>query len=169
MRLAHTSSRPASSWIALTQKSSLLSPMVRTSINKLFDGAAFRVILQNLPRVQRNGINRYAGFVQDQWTIGDRLTLNLGVRWENTEGWLPETSIGGGRWFPLRSPSRRPATSSTGTSSRRALAWCMRWVRQQRTSLKAYYGRHYRPLLNTGLWVPFHPLREEAQRTHGTT
>ncbi len=113
-----------------------------------FDGAAYRVILQNLPRVQRNGINRYAGFVQDQWTIGDRLTLNLGVRWENTEGWLPETSIGGGRWFPLTTfPETRDVVNWNVFAPRLGMVYAL--GEEKRTSLKAYYGRHYRPLLNT--------------------
>ncbi len=113
-----------------------------------FDGAPFRVTFDNLPRVQRNGINRYAAFVQDQWTIGDRLTLNVGVRWENTEGWLPETSAGGGRWWPETTfPETRDVVNWNVVAPRIGVVYAL--GEEKRTSIKAYYGRHYRPLLNT--------------------
>jgi hypothetical protein len=122
---------------------------------QLFDGEPFRVVLQNLPRVQRSGINRYALFAQDQWTIGDRLTLNLGVRWENTEGWLPETSTGGGRWFPaVTFPETRDAVNWNTVAPRIGVVYAL--GEAKRTSLKAYYGRHYRSML-TGILGPLSP------------
>ncbi len=112
-----------------------------------FDGAPFRVVMQNLPFVQRRAIDRYAAFVQDQWTIGDRLTLNLGVRWENTEAWLPETSSGGGRWFPETVyPETRDAINWNVVAPRLGMVYAL--GEEKRTSLKAYYGRHYRSMLN---------------------
>ncbi|HEY3161527.1 MAG TPA: carboxypeptidase regulatory-like domain-containing protein [Vicinamibacterales bacterium] len=39
---------------------------------------------------------------QDQWTV-DRLTLNLGVRFDHLNGRVPANSLPGGKWVPARS------------------------------------------------------------------
>lgn len=39
--------------------------------------------------VQENAMKRWGAFVQDSWTIGDRLTLNLGVRFDTSKGYFP--------------------------------------------------------------------------------
>ena len=35
----------------------------------------------------------YGGFVQDNWTVNNRLSLNLGLRYEHITGAVPEVSI----------------------------------------------------------------------------
>ena len=71
-------------------------------------------------------IDRYAFFVQDQWTIGDRLTLNLGVRYTNSEGWVPEQVRGGGRWYPrVTFPETRDVINFGNLSPRLGVAYAM--------------------------------------------
>ena len=33
---------------------------------------------------------RYSGYLQDSWTIKNRLTINFGIRYDNTRGWIPD-------------------------------------------------------------------------------
>jgi outer membrane receptor protein involved in Fe transport len=33
---------------------------------------------------------RYGLYFQDSWTIGNRLTINIGTRYDNTRGWIPD-------------------------------------------------------------------------------
>ncbi len=41
-------------------------------------------------------------FVQDQWTV-DRLTLNLGMRFDSVNGRIPPIELPAGKWVPARS------------------------------------------------------------------
>ena len=112
----------------------------------LSDGQAFRVILGWYPFEHRAGIDRYSFFFQDQWTIGDRLTLNLGVRYVRSEGWLPEQARGGGRWVPrVVFPETRDVINFDNVAPRLGVVYAL--GEEKRTSLKAYYGRHYKALL----------------------
>ena len=122
----------------------------------LLFGAAYRVRLENQPiSSQAFNIDRYGTFVQDQWTIGDRLTLNLGLRWAITEGWLPEQSRGGGRWFPVSTfPETRDLVNFNTVSPRLGLVYALGEAR--RTSIKFHYGRHYK-LFNTQDLSPLAP------------
>ena len=37
-------------------------------------------------------LNRISSFLDDSWSVSDRLTLNLGVRFDHTRGGFPELS-----------------------------------------------------------------------------
>jgi hypothetical protein len=117
---------------------------------QLSNGAAFRITKEWLPNTQSTGIDRFSFFVQDQWTIGDRLTLNVGVRHVNSEGWLPPQSRGGGRWFPVVTlqETRDVVTFSTWAPR---LGFVYALGEQKRTSVKGYYGRHFKALLTQDL------------------
>ncbi len=118
---------------------------------QLLFGEAYRAILEWLPlSSQARNVDGYAAFVQDQWTLGDRLTLNLGLRWTNTEGWLPEQSRGGGRWFPeLTFPETHDLINFNHLSPRLGLVYALGEAR--RTSIKFSYGRHYKMLITQDL------------------
>ncbi len=116
----------------------------------LSGGHAFRVLLRWFPFESQRDIDRYSFFVQDQWTIGDRLTLNLGVRYVTSEGWLPEQARGGGRWFPrVVFPETRDLINFDNVAPRLGVVYAL--GEEKRTSLKAYYGRHYKALLTQDL------------------
>ncbi len=116
-------------------------------LQQLLFGAAYRVRLDLLPLTsQARNIDTYAVFAQDQWTIGDRLTLNLGLRWEIAEAWLPEQSRGGGRWFPVQTiPETRNLINFNNLSPRLGFAYAL--GEAKRTSIKASFSRHYHTLI----------------------
>ena len=115
---------------------------------RLLNGEAYRVRLENYPiNLQQTNIDRYAFFVQDQWTIGEALTVNLGVRWVLTEGWYPTQSSGGGRWFPEVALSEtRDLITFNSAAPRAGVVWAL--GEERRTSVKASFGKYYKPLLN---------------------
>ena len=115
-------------------------------LQQLLFGAAYRVRLENMPLTsQATAANTWAVFLQDQWTIGDRLTLNLGARWEISEGWLPEQSRGGGRWFPVSTfPETRDIINFNNVSPRLGFVYAL--GEQRRTTIKAHFARYYKTL-----------------------
>ncbi len=115
---------------------------------RLLNGDAYRVRLLNYPiNLQQTNIGRLALFAQDQWTIGDALTVNMGLRWEATEGWYPRQSSGGGRWFPeVFLDETRDLITFNSLSPRVGFVWAL--GAEGRTSIKASYGKYFKPLLN---------------------
>ena len=56
------------------------------------NGVPNRIRLWNTPTDSKNVAHVLGFFVQDAWSIGTRLTLNIGARWDNYKGVLPEQS-----------------------------------------------------------------------------
>ncbi len=54
----------------------------------------------NTPLTQKTHMKNVAAFIQDRVSY-PRVTVNVGVRWSLYNGYLPEQTGGGGRWFPL--------------------------------------------------------------------
>lgn len=53
----------------------------------------FRVTLYNTPTDQENSLWHHGAYVQDQISVGRKLTLNAGVRWDAYELYYPEQTI----------------------------------------------------------------------------
>ena len=113
---------------------------------QLSNGVPYRITKQWYPHTESRNLDREAFFAQDQWTIGDRLTLNVGVRHVSSEGWLPTQSRGGGRWFPVVTLNETRDVISFSTWAPR-LGFVYALGEQKRTSVKGYYGRHFKALL----------------------
>jgi outer membrane receptor for ferrienterochelin and colicin len=56
------------------------------------NGAPNRIRLWNTPTDPKNLANVLGFFMQDSWSVGSRLTLNLGMRFDKYTGILPEQS-----------------------------------------------------------------------------
>ena len=112
-------------------------------VHVLDDGRAHRIRLYNTPTGFLGlNVTRYAGYVQDEWTLNDRVTLNLGVRFESNEGWAPEQHGGGGQWFPrVDFAEVRDQIKWFNTAPRLGLIWDA--TGDQRTSVKFSYSRYY--------------------------
>lgn len=50
----------------------------------------FQLVAWNYPVTPQNPIHYFASFIQDSWTVGRGLTLNLGVRYAHDNGFVPE-------------------------------------------------------------------------------
>jgi len=130
------------------QKSNTLtfSNVTYTDLN----GAPYQATYKT-PAVTGGRIRQYGGYVQDNWTLNDRLTLNLGVRYDHTSGDIPSldsqtTLIGIDTTYPSDTTNKTyPGVSdlvSWNTFSPR-LGFTLRLDKSGRTFLKSSYGRFY--------------------------
>jgi outer membrane receptor protein involved in Fe transport len=108
----------------------------------LFDGEPFQVELYQAPMVLNYNTRKWNAYFQDQWVVGDRLTLNLGVRIDHATGNLKETPMGGGSWAPLVVlPERDGVLSLTSAAPRFGLVWDV--MGDRKTTIKGSAGRFY--------------------------
>jgi len=96
-------------------------------------------------------VDSFGGFVDDSWKIGDRLTLNLGFRFDLSYGSVPELPIMDG-WTETseKSPAVKDMVTWKTFSPRIGLAFQL--TSDQKTLLKATYGRYY-DALHMSNWV----------------
>ena len=64
----------------------------------LRDGVPDKIVISRTPQTSEERLNTWAFYVQDAWTIGNRLTLNLGVRLDGIYGYVPVQSSPAGTW-----------------------------------------------------------------------
>jgi len=85
----------------------------------------------------------FGGFVDDSWKIGDRLTLNLGLRFDHINGFVPELPIMDGWAGPTseKSPAVPDMIDWNSFSPRIGLAFAL--TSDQKTLFKATYGRYH--------------------------
>jgi TonB dependent receptor/Carboxypeptidase regulatory-like domain len=126
-----------------------LFPNGEDFVQLLKSGQPYRIRLYRTPITTSQNIGRYVGFVQDQWSLNDRVTLNLGVRFESTEGWDGDQQFGG-HWFPTTTFSeQRDLIKLFTTAPRLGFVWSL--GDQKQTAFKASYGRYYDSILVTNV------------------
>ena len=91
--------------------------------------------------VNPKNIAKVAGFfAQDAWTVGGRLTLNLGMRFDNYKGILPAQSNPGGRFVGPRSIPESEAINQSIAVWRTGASYDL--LGNGRTALKSSYSRY---------------------------
>lgn len=68
---------------------------------KMEDGVPKKINISRTPTTNHARLNTWAAYAQDAWTIGGRLTLNLGVRFDGIYGYVPAQSSPDGTWAAL--------------------------------------------------------------------
>ena len=104
------------------------------------NGAPIEVLLYNSPFTSENNVNYQGLFMRDNWRIGDRLTLNLGVRFERYDVFLPEQSKPAGP-FSAAGRLRAHRLVRLARALRRASGMSYALTADNRTVVKATYGR----------------------------
>ena len=101
-------------------------------------------------------------FAQDQWTI-DRLTLNLGARYNHATGETPLQVLGAGKFVPLRrfEPVKN-IPNYQNVSPRLGAAYDM--FGNGKTALKGSFG-HYPDIIRTASGNPANNLTRTTNRT----
>jgi Carboxypeptidase regulatory-like domain len=69
-------------------------------------GTPFRIRAYNTPVRPLDNEDIYAWYFKDSWRATEKLTLNLGVRWEYQHSYLPEQDFAGARDFPTVFPAK---------------------------------------------------------------
>ena len=95
------------------------------------------VTISGLPLFTTARFNDVGAYAQDQWTLGRRLTANLGVRWDRFDTWIPAQTTATG----ISYPRINTGTWNNKISPRLGVAWDV--VGDAKTVVKAYYGKFY--------------------------
>ncbi len=69
-------------------------------------GTPARIRAYNSPAAPQDNEDIFAWYFKDSWRATDKLTLNLGVRWEYQHSYLPEQDYAGARDFPTVFPAK---------------------------------------------------------------
>jgi outer membrane receptor protein involved in Fe transport len=112
------------------------------TVHRLFNGAPFRVRLYNSPLLQKQENRTLSAYVQDQWVLADRLTLNLGVRLDHVNSSLPAQWAGPGRWQErVDYAAQEGLIEITTLAPRLGASWDL--GADRRSVVKASAGRFY--------------------------
>ena len=100
------------------------------------------VLVYDYPLKTELGINYNSGFVNDKIDLTSRVTVNLGLRYDQTTSWLPEQgNTGAGPWAtPNIYPERHDFPVYQNWSPRTSVAYDV--FGNGRMALKASYGRY---------------------------
>jgi outer membrane receptor protein involved in Fe transport len=110
-------------------------------VQLLFNGAPDRIQLSNAPVDQNGRVNQLGLYAQDQWSVTNRLTLNLGVRFESIEGWYPAGGVGGVNFERSEFPVQRDVISYKNAAPRLGFVYDL--FGDRKSVIRGSYGRYY--------------------------
>ena len=118
------------------------------------------VLIRNTPLSYSERLNRDLGiYIQDSWRI-NRLTANLGLRWETLNAQVNAGRSGAGRWVPERSFDEiRNVPSWNDFAPRMALVYDL--FGNGRTAIK-YSLNRYNLSRTTGIAAAYNPLLSQT-------
>jgi hypothetical protein len=85
----------------------------------------------------------FGGFAEDSWKIGDRMTLNLGLRFDHINSYVPEMPIMDGWAGPSGETSPKIPDMIDWNSFSPRIGLVFSLTSDQKTLLKATYGRYH--------------------------
>ena len=120
--------------------------------HQLLNGQPYRVQLLSGPGHALTQIDHWATYLQDQWAVNSRVTVNAGIRWDHWNGGLGPDTYQGGPWFEDETtPEQEGIIPLDNVAARLGLAWDVRGDR--RWAIKAGYGRFYQRIAGTDIGV----------------
>lgn len=122
-----------------------------TAIDDVFlrfnNGVADEVWLRNTPRTDAQALSQTSAYIDDIISIGDRVTVKLGLRWDRYHGWLPEQNSADGTWCRADNGCPRSFAERTGildlSSFAPRLGLVIGLEEGGRSALKSSWGRYY--------------------------
>jgi outer membrane receptor protein involved in Fe transport len=120
---------------------------------KLYDlaGAPYYALTQE-PYALGGRMRTYGVFAQDDWTFSDRVTVNLGLRYDRVKSDVPELEQLDSHFQPtgITFPAVKDLITFDDVSPR--LGVNVKLDREGKTVAKAHYGRYYNKLVAPGFW-----------------
>jgi Carboxypeptidase regulatory-like domain len=107
----------------------------------VFDaGQPTQIVTDNLPLKPSNRADIYAAYAQDSWRVTNRVTANLGVRWERQHAYLPKQTYDGSPDFPTVFPSGTFPHQDLRTWVRTVPRLGLAWDLDGKTVVKTSFG-----------------------------
>jgi hypothetical protein len=120
-------------------------------LHVLRNGEPIEVYFFQTPSTAKSGIWLYSTYAADSWRIRNRLTLNLGVRFERLRIFLPEQTHDAGRFNPIAQTFAAVDSVVAWNVVAPRLGASIDLTGDGRTVLKVNYGRYsLSPGLDTG-------------------
>lgn len=120
--------------------------------NQLFydlAGAPYYVLTQE-PYALAGSMPTHGAFVQDDWTITDRLTLNLGLRYDYLNASIPKVEQLNGQLNPTGKTFEGIDDLITFKTWSPRLGFALKATSSGTTVIKGHYGRYYGKLISGG-------------------
>jgi hypothetical protein len=105
-------------------------------------GTPFRIRAYNTPVRPRSNEDIYAWYFKDSWRPTQKLTLNLGVRWEYQHAYLPEQDYDGARDFPTVFPAKHVNKLDVQTFNRAVPRVGVAYDLDGKSVIKATWGQY---------------------------
>ena len=110
------------------------------------------------PRTTNERSRFNAFYVQDQWKVGNRVTLNGALRYDHAWSYFPEQSTGPDRFIPIGYGfEQTDGVSFDDINPRWSAAWDV--FGNGRTALKYHMGRYLQPVQVGGIYNATNPMR----------
>lgn len=104
------------------------------------NGVPFQIRTFNSPFYSRNNVNTRSAYIRDSWRLNDRLTLNLGIRADRYNLFLPAQSKGAGTFSQAVEFTNLDLYTWAGFAPRAAVSYVL--TSDKRTVVKATWGRY---------------------------
>jgi outer membrane receptor protein involved in Fe transport len=120
--------------------------------NQLFydlAGGPYYVLTQE-PYALAGSMPTYGAFAQDDWTVTDRLTLNLGLRYDYLNASIPEVDQLNGELKPTGKTFAGVSDLITFKTWSPRVGFALKATSSGTTILKGHYGRYYGKLISGG-------------------
>ena len=111
----------------------------------LFDTVAgvphqpFQITVYNYPVVPKSRLDEGGIYAQDTWRVNERLTLNLGLRWDTFHAWVPEQERAAGEFAPAEQFPYIDVNTWRNFAPRLGVAFNL--TSDGKTVFKSMYGR----------------------------
>ncbi|MBI4477988.1 MAG: TonB-dependent receptor [Acidobacteria bacterium] len=105
-------------------------------------GTPVRIVMRNTPVTPLDNADTFAVYVKDTWRLTDRLTVNLGARWERQTSYLPAQSAPPARDFPTVFPGGSFPRLDVGEWSRIVPRVGVAWALDQKSVVKGSFGAY---------------------------
>ncbi len=109
-----------------------------------------------LPTQNYGWVNGIGAFADDSWAIGDRMTVNLGVRFDRQTASIPESQVLDREGNPTGAVTAEVSDLFKWTSVSPRLGFNLKLTDDGRTTLKGHWGRYYKGIV-TGEFDPTGP------------